>query len=249
VNKELDIEQVDRRDGQKQAVPGELHCFRITIANPWASMHCTRYCSHHYHHHHEDTCSLHVHYIYGCSSMNVGRTYIRPSILPSARICTPVSQVYYRSYMYASSGREVTCFVLIEHALHSSELHSTVCLHLGPRALDLSGAKLVHACVVRVARKHVSTSKQARQVWSSLHVVLSRVESSAGARVTSHGAASGRRCLRRGIRDTVTETVATALEGVVQTSPMADLVGQSLSDCRNTQHGAWINVQDVNSRW
>jgi hypothetical protein len=31
VNKELDIEQVDRRDGQKQAVPEELHCFRITM--------------------------------------------------------------------------------------------------------------------------------------------------------------------------------------------------------------------------
>lgn len=55
------------------------------------------------------------------------------------------------------------------------------------------------------------------------------VDTAAGACVTAGGASRGGGSLSGGVADTVTRAGATALESVVETNPVTDLVGNSLS--------------------
>ena len=65
-------------------------------------------------------------------------------------------------------------------------------------------------------------------VVSVVHVVVDGVNAGAGAGVAADGATVRGLALRGGVRNAVAGAAAAALEGVVETDPVARLVGESL---------------------
>lgn len=63
-----------------------------------------------------------------------------------------------------------------------------------------------------------------------LHVVVDGVNAAARASVTVSGAARGRGGLGRSVRDRVAGAGASTLEGVVETEPVASLVGKRAAE-------------------
>lgn len=91
-----------------------------------------------------------------------------------------------------------------------------------------------------------------------IHVVVDRVKASlAGARIAAGGAAGRGAGLGGGVGDLVAGAGAAALEGVVETEPVADLVGGGLAEVvvggaaagdRRRQDGAAVVVEVVGAR-
>lgn len=100
----------------------------------------------------------------------------------------------------------------------------------------LAGGELLVAGTVFVVSHHYPQIYKSR--WEEgnilirvIHIVVDRIKTSlARARVTAGRAATGSGSLGRGISDVIAVAGAAALEGVVETEPVADLVGGGVAE-------------------
>ena len=132
---------------------------------------------------------------------------------------------------HAGSVQAIGYIQAVLRYVHGSYRDTTVSAELARGTGSLARSELRHAAVDGQPSAAQSSEIDSRDapIVRVVHVVVDWVYTGRRAGVTAGGASGGGRSLCRGVRDAVTRAAAATLEGVVETDPVARLVGESLN--------------------